>query len=158
MRGDRVQIHLVLLALLSVSWAVALVQVRGAVFANLLSILPLALLIIDVRRMSNGDSENAAIALVYIVTVLASVPAVWAVGGALVEMQLDKTKNGEEAERLSCSSKQALAPLAAVPAGLISAPSEMGVPILRYTVNRVLSAPYHRNQGGMLTEMHIGLA
>ncbi len=157
-QGDRVQIHLVLLALLSVSWAVALVQVRGAVFANLLSILPLALLIIDVRRMSNGDSENAAIALVYIVTVLASVPAVWAVGGALVEMQLDKTNNGEEAERLSCSSKQALAPLAALPAGLISAPSEMGVPILRYTANRVLSAPYHRNQGGMLTEMHIGLA
>lgn len=157
-QGDRVQVHLVLLALLSVSWAVALVQVRGAVFSNLLSILPLALLIIDVRRMSNGDSENAAAALVYIVTVLASVPAVWAVGGALVEMQVNKTKNADEAERPSCSSRQALAPLGGLPAGLVSAPSEMGVPILRYTANRVLSAPYHRNQGGMLTEMHIGLA
>lgn len=157
-RGDRVQVHLVLLALLSVSWAVALVQVRGAVFSNLLSILPLALLIIDVRRMSNGDSENAAAALIYIVTVLASVPAVWAVGGALVEMQVNKTKNTEEAESPSCSSRQALAPLGGLPAGLVSASSEMGVPILRYTANRVLSAPYHRNQGGMLTEMHIGLA
>ncbi len=158
LQGDRVQLHLVLLALLSVSWAVALVQVRGAVFSNLLSILPLALLIIDVRRMSNGDSENAAAALVYILTVLASVPAVWAVGGALVEMQVNKTKNAQEAESPSCSSRQALAPLAGLPAGLVSAPSEMGVPILRYTANRVLSAPYHRNQGGMLTEMHIGLA
>ncbi|MBB3408057.1 hypothetical protein FHT87_001960 [Rhizobium sp. BK316] len=157
-QGDRVQVHLVLLALLSVSWAVALVQVRGAVFANLLSILPLALLIIDVRRMSNGDSENAAAALVYIVTVLASVPAVWAVGGALVEMQVNETKNAVDSDSLSCSSKQALAPLGDLPAGLVSAPSEMGVPILRYTANRVLSAPYHRNQGGMLTEMHIGLA
>ncbi|WP_132653230.1 MULTISPECIES: hypothetical protein [unclassified Rhizobium] len=157
-RGDRVQVHLVLLALLSVSWAVALVQVRGAVFANLLSILPLTLLIIEVRRISNGDSENAAAALVYILTVLASVPAVWAVGGALVEMQVNKTKNARNPDRLSCSSKQALAPLAALPPGMISAPSEMGVPILRYTSNRVLSAPYHRNQGGMLTEMHIGLA
>ncbi len=157
-QGDRVQVHLVLLALLSVSWAVALVQVRGAVFSNLLSILPLALLIIDVRRVSNGDSENAAAALIYIVTVLASVPAVWAVGGALVEMQVNKTKDTEVADKPSCSSRQALAPLGGLPAGLVSAPSEMGVPILRYTANRVLSAPYHRNQGGMLTEMHIGLA
>ncbi|WP_184395337.1 hypothetical protein [Rhizobium sp. BK650] len=156
-QGDRVQVHLVLLALLSVSWVVALVQVRGAVFSNLLSILPLALLIIDVRRMSNGDSENAAAALVYIVAVLASVPPVWAVGGALVEMQIDK-KNAADTDNLSCSSKQALAPLGDLPAGLVSAPSEMGVPILRYTANRVLSAPYHRNQGGMLTEMHVGLA
>lgn len=158
LQGDRVQIHLVLLALLSVSWGVALVQVRGSVFASLLSILPLALLIIDVRRMSNGDSENAAAALVYIVTVLASVPAVWAVGGALVEMQVNKDKDTAKTEELSCSSKQALAPLVGLPAGLVSAPSEMGVPILRFTANRVLSAPYHRNQGGMLTEMHIGLA
>ena len=104
------------------------------------------------------DSENAAAALIYIVTVLASVPAVWAVGGALVGMQVNKTKNTEVADRPSCSSKQALAPLGGLPAGLVSAPSEMGVPILRYTANRVLSAPYHRNQGGMLTEMHIGLA
>ncbi len=157
-QGDRVQIHLVLLALLTVSWGVALIQVRGAVFSNLVSILPLSLLIIDVRRMSNGDSENAAAALVYIVTVMASVPTVWAVGGAFIEMQVDKTKNVEEAKNLSCSSKQSLAPLGGLAAGLVSAPSEMGVPILRYTENRVLSAPYHRNQGGMLTEMHIGLA
>ncbi|MBB3311571.1 hypothetical protein FHT78_003336 [Rhizobium sp. BK196] len=157
-QGDRMQVHLILLALLSVSWAVALVQVRGAVFANLLSILPLALLIIDIRRVSNGDSENAAAALVYIITVLASVPAVWAVGGALVEMQINKTKTVDEPGGSSCSSRQALAPLGGLPAGLVSAPSEMGVPILRYTADRVLSAPYHRNQGGMLTEMHIGLA
>ena len=36
--------------------------------------------------------------------------------------------------------------------------SWMGVPILRFTAHRVLTAPYHRNQSGMLTEMHIGLA
>jgi hypothetical protein len=157
-QGDRVQVHLVLLALLSVSWAVALIQVRGAVFSNLLSILPLTLLIIDVRRMSNGDSENAAAALVYILTVLASVPAVWAVGGAFLETQIDKTESVGETKSLSCFSKEALAPLGGLAAGLVSAPSDMGVPILRYTANRVLSAPYHRNQGGMLTEMHIGLA
>ena len=159
-RRDRVQIHLVLLFLLATSWAIALVQVRGATFSNLLSILPLALLIIDVRRISNSDSENVAVAFVYVMTVLASVPAVWAVGGGLVSMQMenDAQKAAEPTKALSCTSKEALASLAELPPGLVSAPSEMGVPILRFTQNRVLSAPYHRDQGGMLTEMHIGLA
>ena len=34
----------------------------------------------------------------------------------------------------------------------------MGPEILRFTRHRVLSGPYHRNQGGMLTELHVGLA
>ncbi|QSY94618.1 hypothetical protein J2J97_01355 [Rhizobium bangladeshense] len=158
---DRVQIHLVLLFLLATSWAIALVQVRGAAFSNLLSILPLALLIIDVRRISNSDSENIAAAFVYVMSVLASVPAVWAIGGGLVSLQMEndqQKKAGEPTKAISCTSKEALAPLAGLSVGLVSAPSEMGVSILRFTQNRVLSAPYHRNQGGMLTEMHIGLA
>lgn len=158
---DRVQIHLVLLFLLMTSWAIALVQVRGSTFSNLISILPLALLIIDVRRISNGDSENVAAAFVYIVTVLASAPAAWAVGGGFVSLQMQNAaqkKAAEPAKKISCTSQAALAPLAGLPAGLVSAPSEMGVPILRFTANRVLSAPYHRNQGGMLTELHIGMA
>ncbi|OHV26684.1 hypothetical protein EOS93_15170 [Rhizobium sp. RMa-01] len=158
-RRDRMQIHLVLLFLLASSFAIALVQVRGSTFSNLLSILPLALLIIDIRRISNSDSENVAAAFVYIVTVLASVPAAWALGGGLASLQLENGAQKLATEKLlSCTSKAALAPLAGLPAGLVSAPSEMGVPILRFTQNRVLSAPYHRNQGGMLTELHIGLA
>ncbi|WP_049735641.1 hypothetical protein [Rhizobium ecuadorense] len=158
-RRDRMQIHLVLLFLLATSFAIALVQVRGSTFSNLLSILPLALLIIDIRRISNSDSENVAAAFVYIVTVLASVPAAWALGGGLASLQLENGAQKLATEKLlSCTSKAALAPLAGLPAGLVSAPSEMGVPILRFTQNRVLSAPYHRNQGGMLTELHIGLA
>ncbi|WP_184376807.1 hypothetical protein [Rhizobium sp. BK619] len=158
-RRDRMQLHLVLLFLLITSWAIALVQVRGSVFSNLISILPLALLIIDIRRISNSDSENVAAAFVYIVTVLASVPAAWALGGGLAALQMGNSAQKQATEKvLSCTSRQALAPLAGLPAGLVSAPSEMGVPILRFTKNRVLSAPYHRNQGGMLTELHIGLA
>ncbi|SCB57857.1 hypothetical protein GA0061105_103314 [Rhizobium aethiopicum] len=158
---DRVRIHLVLLFLLATSWAIALVQVRGSSFSNLLSILPLTLLIVDLRRVSNRDSENVAAAFVYVMSVLASVPAVWAIGGGFVSLQMEndaQKKAAEPTKAVSCTSKEALAPLAELPVGLVSAPSEMGVPILRFTQNRVLSAPYHRNQGGMLTEMHIGLA
>ncbi|RUM27350.1 hypothetical protein EFQ99_03945 [Rhizobium vallis] len=160
-KRDRIQIHLILFLLLAISWAIALVQVRGSTFSNLLSILPLALLIIDIRRISNSDSENVAAAFVYVVTVLASVPAAWAVGGGLLSLQMEndvQKKPAEPAKEHSCSSKQALAPLDGLPVGLVSAPSEMGVSILRFTPNRVLSAPYHRNQGGMLTELHIGMA
>ena len=41
---------------------------------------------------------------------------------------------------------------------MVLAPSDLGVNILRYTPHRTLSAPYHRNQGGMLTELNTGLA
>jgi hypothetical protein len=61
--ADRVRIHLILLFLLAVSWAIAAVQIRGAMFSNLLAVFPLTLLIIDIRRVSNGDSENGAAAL-----------------------------------------------------------------------------------------------
>ncbi|OWW05009.1 hypothetical protein ATY81_03340 [Rhizobium sp. R72] len=158
--GDRVRVHLVLLFLLGVSLAIAAVQVRGTMFSNLLAILPLTLLIIDLRGMSAGDSENVAAAFCYLSTVLMSVAAVWGLVGGLIGMQVE---NGESilqpaSTKPSCTSKSSLAPLTEVPAGLVVAPSDVGVSILRFTDNRILAAPYHRNQGGMLTELHIGLA
>ncbi|NKF32628.1 hypothetical protein HER21_40085, partial [Pseudomonas sp. BGM005] len=104
------------------------------------------------------DSENIAVALVYVVTVLAGVPAAWGLSGGLVSLQMEneaQKKASDPAKEKACASREALAPLAGLPVGLVSAPSEMGVAILRFTQNRVLSAPYHRNQGGMLTELHI---
>jgi hypothetical protein len=157
---DRIRIHLILLVLLAVSWGIATVQVRGAQFSNLLAIFPLALLIIDIRRVSNGDSENVAAAFCYISTVLMSVAAVWGLGGGLVGMQIDGNLYNprQGGPQSSCSAKTSLSPLSDIPPGLVAGPSDMGVSILRFTDHRILSAPYHRNQGGMLTEMHIGLA
>ncbi|MBW9112400.1 hypothetical protein JNB88_01890 [Rhizobium cauense] len=155
---DRVRIHLILLFLLIVSWAIAAVQVRGAMFSNLVAILPLTLLIVDMRRLSSTDSENVAAAFCYLSTVLMSVAAVWGLGGSLMDMNNSESFGQTASAKPSCSSRASLAPLADVPAGLVAAPSDMGVSILRFTENRILSAPYHRNQGGMLTEMHIGLA
>src|SRR5262249_2621374 len=57
-----------------------------------------------------------------------------------------------------CFSKEALAPIADLDPGVISAPSDMGAPILRFTKHRALSGPYHRDQAGMLTQLHIELA
>jgi hypothetical protein len=163
LQRDRIEIHQILLFLIAVNWSIALVQVRGAPFSNLLSILPLALLIIDMRRVSNADRENVAAALCFILVVLASVPAVWAIGADLIAMpQNDQARRQEvtEADEKAalCKSPEAVAPLRNLPAGMVVAPSEMGVSILRYTNQRVITAPYHRNPRGMLTELHIGLA
>ncbi|QFY62098.1 hypothetical protein FZ934_17860 [Rhizobium grahamii] len=158
--GDRVRIHLVLLCLLVVSWGIAAVQVRGSPFSNLVAIFPLTLLIIDLRRLSNRDSENVIAAFFYIATVLLSVATVWGFAGGLIGSRLSTgyTDQTADLDKRSCSSRKTVAPLVDLPAGLVVGPSDMGVSILRFTSNRILSAPYHRNQGGMLTEMHIGLA
>lgn len=162
LRGDRTEMHAIFLGLLIVNWGVALIQVRGAPFANLLAVPPLVLLLIDLRRISNSDPEDMSAAFFYVVTTLASVPAVWAVGGALTDGQVGNlwaaTEPSDANDKRACKSREAMTQLASLPTGVVAASSEMGVPILRFTAHRTLSAPYHRNQGGMLTELHIGLA
>jgi len=168
-RGDDMEFHLVLLALIGISWTVALVQVRGAFFANLLAILPLALLVADLRRASAGNPQNARVAIGYIAGVLASIPAVWAVVGLMAvhgwpqEFGLSAVAKGGHgaevgAEVGECGGPADMAMLGAMQTGLVAAPSNSGTEILRDTRHRVLSAPYHRNQQGMLTELYIGLA
>jgi hypothetical protein len=163
LQRDRVEIHLILLFLIAVSWAIALVQVRGAPFSNILAALPLALLIIDVRKVSNADRESVAAALCFILVVLGSVPAIWAVSADLIALPKNEAvqADGEAkaAENMAaCRSKEAIAPLNNLPTGMVVASLELGVPILRFSGQHILTAPYHRNQRGMLTELHIGLA
>lgn len=164
-RREKTELHLVLLALIGVSWGVALLQVRGAVFANLLSILPLSLLIGDIRKSVNERPNDKKLALGYVAVVILSVPAVWAVAGfaivkgpsALGNFDSD-SGSGAASESKECSSPADMAALGALEAGTVVAPSNSGADILRDTSHRVLSAPYHRNQKGMLTELRIGQA
>jgi hypothetical protein len=162
---ERRQVHAygVLLVLLLVSWAIALVQVRGAVFANLLSAIPMAALITDLRARANADPKNLRKGLAFASVSFVAVPFVWAFAGALASMGVDKAM-GREVEGLPTKSKKvctdadAMASLAQEPAGVVSGPSNLGAHILRFTSHRALSAPYHRNQGGMLTELYAAMA
>ncbi len=161
-RRDNVELHSILALLLAVCFFVALIQVRGAVFSNLLAILPLSFLIAELRGRAHADPDDLGAGLAYFTMAVISVPAVWAVGGALavdgVKGLFEQAKNSHLAARNDCTSRKAMEPLAGLPPGVVAAPSELGVDILRFTHHRVLSAPYHRNEGGMLTELHIGLA
>lgn len=158
LRGERARLHAVLMALVAVNWIITLVQVRGAEFANLLAILPLAILLAELRRVSVANTRNVRAALLYIVATLLAVPAVWAVGGELVKNGVTKSFAAAPDEAKNCYSKQAFAPIAGLAPGVIAAPSNMGSPLLRFTPHRTLSGPYHRDPDGMLTELHIGLA
>lgn len=161
---QRVEMHLILLLLVLTSWSISLVQIRGAIFANLVSILPLALLGTDLRRSTKADPSHKGIALTYGLTVLASVPLFWSFGGEMAGHGLDRIVKPSLAGRTasasfpaSCGTREAVSPLAGLPAGVVASASDYGAEILRFTPHRVLSGPYHRNQAGMLTELHIGL-
>ncbi len=162
LRNDRPSLHAVLLALVAVNWMITLVQVRGAEFANLLAIPPLALLIAELRRTYMADTRSLRSVLLYVGAMLVSVPAVWAVGGALASKSLGNNlavaAPAKAEESADCASKAALAPIAGLEPGVIVSASNMGAPLLRFTPHRALSGPYHRDQAGMLAELHIALA
>ncbi|EUC00564.1 hypothetical protein PMI07_003850 [Rhizobium sp. CF080] len=166
LRREETELHLVLLALIGASWGIALLQVRGAFFSNMLAILPLSLLISDLRRASAANPENPSTAFAYISTVLMSVPVVWALGGVLAvhgwkqaaDMRTLSRAGISDGEVGECGDPADMMALNALPTGVIVAPSNSGADILRFTPHRVLSGPYHRNQKGMLTELYIGMA
>lgn len=163
---DRADVHLILLALVATAWAISLMQVRGATIANALSILPLALLISDLKRQSNAEPENMNAGLAYVLGVLLSVPVMWVFLGVVSTKGVAKAfsvetlmaENGSVTGEAGCRNESDVLALAGLPAGVVVAPSDSGAAIMRFTPHRVLSAPYHRNQAGMLTELHIGLA
>ncbi|BCH52884.1 hypothetical protein RvVAR031_04940 [Agrobacterium vitis] len=169
-RKNQMEAHLALALLLAVSLGVALIQVRGAMFSNLIPILPLALLVADLRGRAMLRPARILSSLAYIAAILLSVPSVWAVAGTLavegtarLKLQSRSGPASEDSSR-DCSSEKALAQLAglaqltSLAPTTVAAPSESGTSILRFTPHRILTAPYHRNQAGMLTELHIGLS
>jgi len=162
LRGTRPSLHAMLMALIAINWVITLVQVRGTEFANLLAIPPLALMIAELRKNYMADPRNLRAILLYAGTLLASVPAVWAVGGALASKGV---VNGlmvaapvKAEETANCTSQQALRPIADLEPGVVAAASNLGAPLLRFTPHRTLSGPYHRDPDGMMAELLIGLA
>ena len=166
LRRDRAELHMILLSLVAISWAVAAVQVRGAIFANLMSVLPLSLLVTELRRNANRDPKNLRAGFTYLAGALMAVPAFWAVDGVLAAEGAPGLLNrlsivdgaGERGASKDCISQTALRQLTGLDPVTVAGPSDSGAAILRFSRHRVLSGPYHRDQGGMLTEMHIGLA
>ncbi|OMQ45010.1 hypothetical protein [Ensifer sp. 1H6] len=157
-QGDRVRLHLILVALVAANLAIAMVQVRAMAFSNLLAILPLSLLLVDMRAWSQGGTRGVSASLAYVLVLIFSVPAVWAIGGALARNGLAALEAPQASNTENCLTPAALSDLEGLPPSMIVGPSDIGASILRYTSHRVLTAPYHRNADGMFMELKIGLA
>lgn len=161
-RSHRRPQYLILMAVIALAFGISLVQIRGSVFANLLAIIPFAAMIGEKRAALHAMKKpGLGPALQFVVLVFISVQIIWSMAGLLAfqgfasagTVVSNSTRPVEE-----CASPAGLAGLAAEPAGVVSAVSNIGSDILRFTHHRVLAAPYHRNQGGLLTQLHIAMA
>ena len=162
LQRHRVEAHLMLLAMLLVQLGVSLIQVRGGIFACFIALFPLSDATMRLRQASQGGPQAPLKGLAYLVLFAASVPFLWSLLALSFTSRpggLGTSLRGADKEiRQSCISPTALAPLQSEPVGRVSASVDLGTAILRYTHQRVLAAPYHRNQAGMLAQLQIGMA
>lgn len=140
--------------LIFASFAIALYQVRGVTFAMMLSIIPLSVLVGRKRAAIYKPDSKIRDHLIYIMTTFASMSMTWGLASAGLEV-LFTSKTEPHPNVAVCTNREDMAGLAAQPAGTVAAVSNLGAWILLYTDQRALSAPYHRNQAGMLASLKI---
>ena len=161
-RGKQVLSHAILLVLAVISFLIAAYQIRASIFSNFIAFFPLSLLIAEAQARSREAPKDVKRGLVFFGLVLASVPAVWGVVGILSTDWIDGIKNQfsekNETDSKICRTETDLNQLAALPVGVVAGPSNLGAHILRYTPHRAISAPYHRNQAGLLAELKLEMA
>jgi hypothetical protein len=89
---------------------------------------------------------------------LLSLPMVWTIMlGSILKRDEQRSESAPEG-LVHCLSPAYFAPLAALPPGMVAASSNLGAHLLRFTGHRVLAAPYHRNQAGLLAQLEIAQA
>lgn len=135
-RSTRDHRWLVLFVLQLAALALTLVQLRGAYAGALLATPALAALITAARAKG----------------VVALVPA-WLISAGLLypltgEALASRGATTTAPSGADCSSPAALARIAALPAGTLMAPIDMGAFALAATPHHVVAAPYHRNGAG----------
>ncbi|MGP1355114.1 MAG: hypothetical protein ACTS11_01195 [Roseicyclus sp.] len=145
-----------LLAGLVAAFAIAAYQVRGLPALSLFAVLPVAVLGPALLR------EGRARGLAGIALLLLAVPGVS--GAVASAMPAPARAPGNDAtsdpvgDLFRCYEDDVLGAFAALPPGLVSASSNLGAHILLESPQRVLSAPYHRNEAGMIAQIRIALA
>lgn len=162
-QNDRRAQHLVLLPLILTAYGVTLFQVRGVLFLDLLAVITLSAAIADLRARATAEPKNIGRGLAFAGLTLASISPVWSILALAIPSEARDRKlaeiSGETVgHREACGSPANLAALANEAPTAVLAPSDLGVALLRFTPHRVLTAPYHRNQAGMLAELKIGMA
>ncbi|MBX3577753.1 MAG: GtrA family protein [Rhizobiaceae bacterium] len=136
---------------LMAAFLMSLWQVRGAMFAIPLAVVPLAAWITTARQAAAQGGRGVALRLA--VAWLVSINAIWAAGANHVAgllRQGDAARGAQEARGASCYAEADHAALAALPATTVLTISNLGAAILRFTPHHAIAGPYHRNVDGNL--------
>lgn len=135
---------------IAVSFAIALIQVRGAILAMLLATVPLATMVATARGRAMADGRFAS-QLVMAGAWIVSVSLVWALAG--MAFNPSKTDDSEAettaAQPQTCMEAADWAALNAEPPTTVLAISNLGSTILLNTAHRAVAGPYHRNVAGL---------
>ncbi len=134
----------VLLAVLLVSCAVALVQVRAFSFVGAFAILPCALMITQARQMMTRPLVTVSAWIFMSMTGSVMI-------GTAAQMVSDQISGqaADPAREKQQITRADLLPLATLPRGKMLNPIDLGTHILAFTDHSILAAPYHRAQQGM---------
>ncbi|MCV3768442.1 hypothetical protein [Rhizobium sp. TRM95796] len=154
-RGEQVLAYSLLAGLIAISWIVSAIQVRGMIFTNLLSVMPLSVIVADLRAHYLAHRNEPKAAIAFILAALASVPSVWAFSGAAVTIAVNRVSGAsseekEDEDKPACIRKDSLAEVSKLPPGRILTAFNAGPAILRFTPHAVLTGNYHRNAKGLL--------
>lgn len=149
-KGTRRPALFVAAGAIAVSFAIALIQVRGAILAMLLSTIPLATMVAAARAraMANGALRHQ---LVMVGAWVVSVSLVWALIGAALDRSSPEDSGGQAAANAvkTCTDAEDWAGLAGEPPATVFAISNLGPAILLNTAHRAVAGPYHRNIAGL---------
>ena len=154
MRGTLSRGDAALAALIAGAVAVASWQVRGGIFS-----VPLAAILLSgwiARIRSSAMAGGAQQALTLSLAWLLSNTLVWGVAG-------DAIKGDDAAAKTTgvpsaCYNEGSYEALARLEPATVSAISNLGASILKYTPHRALAGPYHRNVAGNLANLRILLS
>jgi hypothetical protein len=141
------QIDLLVGLFLVAAMLVSFWQVRGAIFAIPLAVIPLAGWIARARAAAATGRNGAALRMV--IVWLVSINTLWAGGAAYVAEVLGKPRQAAGGVATGeCYSQADYVQLDSMPATTILAISNLGAAILRFTHHRAIAGSYHRNTAG----------
>jgi len=150
-------------ALIALSLAITTYQIRGALTLKVLSVFPLAGMASFLRhRWKKRYGTGASLSVWFLV--IPFLPISWALGFSIYIKWVPSSEYAKLAEsnyienKAECWSNGVGEILAKLPTGVVSANSNLGADILLHSPHRVLSAPYHRNQAGMIAQLQIAMA
>ncbi len=138
-----------LLLILVGAYAMMFYQIRGLFFLLLLCAIPLAAMMGRVYGHYK-DSKSPMAGVLFIVLLFASIPNTWIVGAARLKGGEPQASEGEPRGVFKdCYRPRVFDALAALPAGMVAASTDLGVQVMLSTPHRALAANFHRNQDGI---------